>query len=44
MRRSLTLEILSDGLGTSYGDSLWLMPAPDLVRAARDAFLDVGAI
>jgi sugar phosphate isomerase/epimerase len=38
------IEIFSDdGLfGTAYEDSLWLMPALDLVRAARDAFLDVS--
>ena len=37
------IEIFSDGglFGTSYEDSLWRMPALDLVRAARDAFLVV---
>ena len=40
------IEIFSDdGLfGTRYEDSLWLLPPLDLVRAARDAFLDLSAI
>ena len=39
------LEIFSDDgmFGTAYPDSLWRLPPEELVRSARDAFLDVAS-